>query len=330
MERKLRCLKGFLGLIIMFTFVGVCQAAEFPTKSMEWLAPFGPGGPSAISLKFIGDAASKLLGQPVLVVAAPGAAGTVAGARVARAKPDGYTLLGSNSATNGTALFLKKDLTYSNNDFEFLAEYGAFDLGLAVKADSPFKTLEEYIEYAKKNPSVIKCATTGAGGADHLSSELLSIETGGLKIDYVPFKSPFEKRNAILGGHVHSGFIYGGGGGPGDEFRQMLDGGGRILAVTTKVRLKAYPDVSTFSERGLNVVLSSWYGIAGPKGMPKEVSKKLNDAIYKVMKEPETIKVIESLGFRYEFRDSEEFTKFVKEREKLVERIIKEAGIPAN
>ena len=102
------------------------------------------------------------------------------------------------------------------------------------------------------------------------------------------------------------------------------------MAVTTKERLKAYPQVPTFAERRIQVVLSAWYGIAGPKGMPQEVSRKLKEVIYKMIREAETIKVIESLGYRYEFRPSEEFTQFVKEREKLIEKIIKEAGIPVN
>jgi tripartite-type tricarboxylate transporter receptor subunit TctC len=156
------------------------------------------------------------------------------------------------------------------------------------------------------------------------------MEAGRIKVDAVPFKSPAEKRTAILGGHVHSGFIYGGGGGPGDEFHQIIEGGGKILAVTTPTRLKAYPNIPTFAERGFNVVLSAWYGIASPKGIPKEIFQKLKAAIYKNLQELETIKMIESLGYRYEFRTGEDLTQFVKEREKLVTRIIREAQIPVN
>jgi tripartite-type tricarboxylate transporter receptor subunit TctC len=325
--KRLNCAVTFL---ILFGLAGEGWAAEFPVKAMEWLAPFGPGGPSAVSLKFIGDNVSKILGKPVLIVPVPGGGGTIAGSRAAKAKPDGYTLLGANSATNGTALLMKKDLPYRNEDFDFIAEYGAMDLGLAVKGDSPFQTLEDYIAYAQKNPSAVKTGTTGVGATDHLVGELLAMEAGRIKVDAVPFKSPAEKRTAILGGHVHSGFIYGGGGGPGDEFHQIIEGGGKILAVTTPTRLKAYPNIPTFAERGFNVVLSAWYGIASPKGIPKEIFQKLKAAIYKNLQELETIKMIESLGYRYEFRTGEDLTQFVKEREKLVTRIIREAQIPVN
>ena len=320
--------RGILTLAIILLFSSHSSAAEFPTKPMEWLAPFGPGGPSAIAMKIIGDAASKSLAKPVLNIPAPGGGGTVAGSRVAKAKPDGYLLLGANSATNGTALYTKKDVPYKNNDFDFLAEYGALDLGLLVKADSSFKTLEEYLDYARKNPSGIKQASTGTGTSGHLCLELLKIRAGALKIDMVPYKTSFELRTAVLGGHCHAAFIYGGAGGPGDEFKQALEGGGRILAVTTMNRLKAYPQMPTFREKGLDVVFSAWYGIAGPKGLPKEVSQKLKTVIYQTLKDPQVIQGIESLGFRFEFRNAEEFTNFVREFDSLVKKIVEEAKVP--
>lgn len=328
MEKKLGWFRGFFALAIIFLFVGFSSAAEYPTKPIELLGPFGPGGSSMIALRIIGDAASKILGQSVLAIPAPGGGGIVGGVRVARAKPDGYTLLGANAATNSTVLYVMKVVPYKNSDFEFLAQFGAYDLGLAVKADSPFRTLEDYVEYAKKNPFVIKSGVPGLGSGGHLCTELLKIKAGALKIDAIPFKDSYGLRTGVLGGHIHSAFIYGGTGGPSDEFRQMLDGGGRILAVPTEKRLKAFPDVPTFIERGFDVVYSSWWGIAGPKGMPKEVSQKLKDVLYKVLQEPEMIQAIEKLGYRYKFRNSEEFTSFVKEYEKLVKQISEEAKIP--
>ena len=281
-----------------------------------------------MAVKIIGDAASKTLGKPVLIVPAPGGGGMIAGARAAKAKPDGYMLLNANSATNGTILYIKKEVPYRNTDFEFLAEFGALDLGLLVKADSPFQTVEDYIAFAKKNPFGIKQASTGSGTGGHFSLELMKLRGGDLKIDMVPFKTSPEIRTAVLGGHCHGAFIYGGGGGAGDEFRQGIEGGGKILAVTSRNRLKAYPQVPTFKERGLEVVFSAWYGIAGPKGMPKEISGKLKEAIYKALQDPQVVQAIEGLGFRFEFRKSEDFTAFVGEFDSLVKKIAEEAKIP--
>ena len=318
---------GILACMALLLFISTSWAADFPTKAMEWMAPFGPGGPSAIALKVIGDATSKTMGKPVLIVPAPGGGGTIGGARVAKAKPDGYTLLNANSATNAISLYIKKEVPYTNRDFEFLAEFGALDLGLLIKGDSPFKTIDDYIDFAKKNPSGIKQASTGSGTGGHFCLELLKLRAGGLKIDMVPFKTSAEIRTAVLGGHCHAAFIYGGAGGPGDEFKQSIEGGGRILAVASKNRLKAYPQVPTFKEKGLDVVFSAWYGIAGPKGMPKDVSDKLKEAIYRALHDPQVIQGVEGLGFRFEFRNSEEFTSFVGEFDTLVKKIVEEAKI---
>jgi tripartite-type tricarboxylate transporter receptor subunit TctC len=328
-KMRLICLKGVFVLAIVFAFTSLSSAAEFPRKSMQWLAPYGVAANSAIGMKIIADAVSKLFPKPVFVVPAKGAGGTLAGGRVAkRVKPDGYTLLLCNSATNGTALYTKKGLEYTNDDFVFLAQYGAFDLGLIAGPESPFKTLEEYVAYARKNPHAIKQASTGVGTSGHLCLELLKIKAGGLKVDMVPYKTAFEQRTAVLGGHCQAAFIYGGGGGPNDEFRKTINGGGRVLAVSSKQRLKSYPKVPTFKEKGIDLVYSAWYGIAGPKDMPKEVTQKLKDAIYKVMEDPQVKKNIEALGFRFEFRKTEEFTPFIKAYCLTVEMIVREAKIP--
>jgi len=326
--KNLTFFKVVLVTIIIVSFAGLSSAASFPKKSMQWLAPYGVAANSAIGLKIIADAVSKEFPKPVFVVPAKGAGGTLAGERVAkRVKPNGYTLLLANSGTNGVSLCTKK-VNYTNNDFKFIAQYGAFDLGLIASKDAPFKTLEEYITYAKANPNAIKQASTGVGTSGHLLLELLKLKAGGLKIDMVPFRSAFELRTAVLGGHTQASFIYGGGGGPNDSFRKTIDGGGRLLAVTSSKRLKAYPDVPTFVEKGYDVVYSAWYGIAGPKGMPDEVTQILEKAIYKALEDPKVIKAIKSLGFRFQFRKSEEFTRFIKQYTNLVQMVVRDAKIP--
>ena len=324
MKNKLRFMT-FLVLALMLGFSGFSSAAEYPTKPIECLLPFGPGSVIAVSVKVVTDAASKLLGQPILMVSAGGAGGTIAGVRCASSKPDGYTLLATNSATNGTALYTRKEIRYKNSDFEFLALYARQELGLIVKADAPFKSLEEFIAYGKANN--IKFAYQGVGTGQHICMELLKLRAGGLKIDYVPVISAFDLRTSVIGGHTHASIIMGGGGGLGDEFRQAIEGGARILAVASRERLKPYPDVPTYVEKGLDVVYRSWVGIAGPKGMPKEVSEKLKSVLYEVLKDPQVIQGIERLGYKFEFRKSDEFTKYVQEFEDLIKKVVEEAKI---
>jgi len=247
-------------LLILFVFASITSAADFPTKGIEVLTLGGASATGTISLKIVTDAASKLLGKPILLVPAAGAGGIIAGMRCAGAKPDGYTLLQASSATNGTALYTRKDVNYKNSDFEFLAQYCTTELGLIVRSDSRIRTLKDFIAYAKENNT--KFAYQGVGTGQHICMELLKLKVGGLKIDYVPVVSGFDLRVSVLGGHTDAAIVMGGGGGPGDEFKQTLDGGGRILAVPSKSRLRPYPDIPTFVENGLDVVYQTWLGIA--------------------------------------------------------------------
>lgn len=316
----------FSVLAILFCFTAFSFAADYPTKPIECLIAWGPSSTSAISVKVVTDAMSKLLGKPILLVTAAGAGGMVAGMRCASAKPDGYTLLGAQSATNGTALHTRNNVKYKNSDFEFLAQYCSTELGLIVKADSPIKNLKDFIAYAKKNN--VTFAYQGVGVGQHIVMELLKLKVGGLKISYVPVVSAFDLRLSVIGGHTDAAIIMGGGGGPGDEFKQTLESGGRIIAVANKARLKNYPDIPTFTENGMDIVYQTWLGIAAPKGMPREVSQKLKDVLYKVISDPQTAKNIENLGYNFEFRKSEEFTKYVQDFENLIEKVVKEAKIP--
>jgi tripartite-type tricarboxylate transporter receptor subunit TctC len=327
MEKKFKFCAGIFIVMVTFFYVNFSSAAEFPTRPIEWYTPWGLGTVTGMVMNIVADDASKLLGQNITPLPAIGGGGMLGGVKVAKAKPDGYTLILCNSGTNANSLYMKKNVPYTNSDFEFIAQLGGLDLGLVVGPGSPFKTLEDFLEYAKKNPFPIKMATIGFGSTSHLCVELLKLEEGNLKIDLVPYKTSTEVRTAVLGGHCHAAFTYGALGGPGDEFRLILESGGKILAVTTKARMKAYPDVPTFTEKKLNMLFSAWYGIAGPKGMPKEVSQKLKDAFYKTLKNPKVISDIEKVGFRYEFLNSEEFTSYVKEYEKLIKRIVVEAKI---
>jgi tripartite-type tricarboxylate transporter receptor subunit TctC len=301
--------------------------AEFPEKPIEILMPYGISSPSAAIVRVIADRMSKYLHKQVIIIAAVGAGGTMAGEKIAnRTKPDGYTLVQVNSATNGMAFFTKK-LNYTIDNFTYLALTHRAYLGLVAAPNAPFKTLEEYLAFAKKNPHVIKIASTGFGTSGHFFIEYLKIKGGNLKIDLTPFKTPPEVTKAVVSGVTQAAAIYGGSGGPNDELTKAVEGGARILAVTSKERLKGFPKVPSLTERGLDMVWCGWWGLGGPKGLPERVQSVLKNAIYKAVVDPQVAKVATSGGFWFDFLKQEEFIPFVKEYYKTGEMIAKEANI---
>jgi len=330
MLKKFRFLKiAIIGLALM-VMVGSVSAANFPAHGIKILFPYGIGGYTPVPYKVVADNMSKDLGQPVLLTPAKGAGGTLAGEKVAkRIKPDGYTLLQANSATNATAFYTKKGLNYSNDDFIFLAQVIASNLILVAGADAPFSTVEEYIAYAKKNPNKIKQASTGIGTSGHMCLELLKIKAGGLKIDLVPFKTQFNVETAVMGGHCQAAFLYGGAGGPNDAVKKMKDSGLKILASATEKRLEAWPDIPTFKEKGYDVVYSAWYGLACSKKVPKDHVEVLKKAIYQAVTDPEVKAKCQSAGLTYTFLKSEEFTVFIKDYLNRVKLIVEAANIQA-
>ncbi len=331
MNEKLRGVKIFLVLAFLLGFASFSSAAEFPEKPIEILLPYGVAGGSAAIDRVVADIMSKHLGKQVILTAAIGAGGTVAGEKIAhRTKADGYTLIQVNSGTNAVALFTKKDLNYTEDDFTYLAQTHASNLALAAAPNAPFKTLEEFLAFARKNPNTIKHASTGIGTSGHLCYEYLKLRAGGLKIDLVPFRTAPEVTKAIVSGTTHSASLFGGSGGPNDEIQKAAEGGARILAVTSAERLKPWPEAPTFKEKGIDLVWSAWWGIGGPKGLPDKVLLVLKDALYRAIEDPQVAKVAESGGYKFEFRKHEEFTAFVKEYNKIVEMVVREANIPKN
>jgi tripartite-type tricarboxylate transporter receptor subunit TctC len=324
MKEKLICLLLVIGSLlgIGITNEVLGKEKEFPSKPIELICHMGAGGSTSMGGRIVAGTLSEFLGTPVVVINKTGGGGSVAATYAARSKPDGYTLFIFNSGPNGATPAMRS-VDYKNTDFELIALYGTQPLVLGVKSDAPWKTLGELVEEAKKNPGKLKFSTPGIGTSSHFMMELFKITAGGLKIAHVPYKSGPESLAAVLGGHVqiNSSFVV--------DIKGAVDAGRlRVLAVAEEKRLEDYPDIPTFSELGYpEVKLTAWYGIAAPIGVPKEVSDKLKDALYKTIKHPEVKKMLTNVGFTPVFKDAEEFTKFVREEENKFHRIAKEAGI---
>jgi tripartite-type tricarboxylate transporter receptor subunit TctC len=309
---------GFL----LLAFAGVAPAQEnYPSRPIEVIV-HRSGGSTWAGSRIIADALSQALKSPVVVVPKPAGAGTAAPIYAARAEPDGYTLFVANSGTNGTMPQIL-NVSYKNSDFDYYALYGTQPMVLVVKADSPFKTLKDLVDAAKKNPGKLFYSTSSYGAQSHFVMELFKLSAGHLKIDQVPYKSAPESVEGLLGGFVNVASTY-----LADVKGQVDAGLLRILAVPEEKRLARYPDVPTFAESGYpDVQSTAWFGIAAPKGVPKPIADKLKRELDKVIHDPAVEKKLRTIGYTPTYMDSAQFTKFVNDQEKIFARIAVEANM---
>jgi tripartite-type tricarboxylate transporter receptor subunit TctC len=308
-------------MMLALTILGPSLAAEYPTKPIELICPFGAGGPVSLADRILADKLSEILKQPVVTVHKPGASGAIAAAYVAKSKPDGYTLFDFTSASNGTVLALRSDVSYSNADFEPLGQYGTHFLAMVIKADAPWKNVKDVVEYAKKNPGVLKFGSSGVGTTLQFGMELFKIAGGGLKIDHIPFKSAPEINAALLGGHIQIGtFTWG-------TSKALYDAKKvRVLAVT--VPAEELPGIPTFAQEGYpEINLTAFYGLAAPKGLSKEVSKKLQEACATAFQDPKTKEMLRNIGLTPDYKNAKDFALFAEDRLQLFKKIAKEANI---
>lgn len=316
-----------LFVIAGLMYSGICKdllGAEraFPSKSIQLLVGFGPGGSTSMSGRIMAGTLSELLGTPVILSHKTGAGGALAPTQVAKSKADGYTLLVANTGPIAIAPAIRR-LDYKIEDFEFLGQYAVEPMGLVVRSEAPWKTVEELVAYAKKNPGTLKFAMDGVNTPSNFGMELFKSAAGGLKIDGVPFTSGAEMVTAVLGGHAQMAYSYM------MSAKGPYEGGRvRILAVGTERRLEEYPDIPTFVEVGYpEVKWGPWYGIAAPAGIPKEVSNKLKDSVAKAAQNSEVQKLLSKIGIIPVYKEPGEFTKFIKEEHQKVLKLVKDLGI---
>ncbi len=247
------------------------RAQAFPSKPINFIVPWPAGGSSDITLRAYGEAASKVLGQPLVIDNKAGASGTLGAAMLATtAKPDGYTI-----AQLPISVFrlpvMQKVVWDPLKDFTYISHLSGYTFGVTTKADSPFKTFKDVIDFAKANPGKVTYATPGAGTSLHLGMEQIAAKAG-VKFTQVPFKGGAETNAAVLGGHTMLQADSTG-------WKGLVDSGQlRLLCVWTAKRAKSWPDVPTLKEVGFDLAFESPYGVGGPKGMDPAIVKKIDEA----------------------------------------------------
>ena len=284
----------------------LAQAQNYPNKPITLIVPWPPGGSTDRHLRTIAEIASRHLGQPIIIQNSPGAGGTLGPGNMAlKSAPDGYTIsqfpLGMLRVPH-----MQKVAWDPMKDFTFIIGLSGYTFGLTVKADSPYKTFQEYIAAAKAQPNQINYGSTGIGSSPHLLMEDLA-DKAGVKLNHIPHKGNAELVQALLGGHVMAQSDASG-------WDRYVDAGQmRLLVTFGDKRTKRWPNVPTAKELGYDVVFNSPYGLVGPKGMDPAVVKTLHDAFRKALDDPKHIEVLEQLNQDAWYKSGPEYQKWAQE-----------------
>jgi tripartite-type tricarboxylate transporter receptor subunit TctC len=295
---------------------------KYPARPITIIVPFSAGGSMDLVVRGLEKTAVKHLGQPLVVINKPGGGGTIGWNELAGATPDGYTI-----GVTGIGLILQP--LYGPAKYNYptalypLAQVGTIPIVLAVRADQPWKTLEDLVSYAKQHPGAIKYGHAGLGTITHVTAETFAKEAG-IAIEQVPFSGGSEGIAATLGGHIHLSFILA------PDIREYVKSGKiRVLAVGGEKRLTEpeFAQVPTFREQGLDITYSTWQGIAAPKGLPEDVRNKLAEGLKGMINDPVFIKSMEDMGLAVEYLGPQEsLNQWIADNTKL-SKIVKETGI---
>ena len=298
------------------------QAQKFLNKPIEFVCHAAVGGGSDIMARFMQSVIEKekLCPQPVAVVNRAGGGGAIAFAYVAGKKGDPHIWLTATTSFLTTPLLGKSKYNYK--DFTPLANLAYDDFFITVRADSPYKTMKDLIEDAKKKPGQIRTGGTYAPGTDALISHLVEREAG-VKFNYIPFKSGGEAMVALLGGNLDMFYPN-----PGEALAQMEAKKVRILAVASEKRLEAAPDIATLRELGINAAFQQVRSIAAPKDLPPEAVRYYED-LFRRLADSKTWKekYIKENMLTWDFKNSAETGKLWESNNQSCATIMKEMGV---
>ncbi|MFZ5634386.1 MAG: tripartite tricarboxylate transporter substrate binding protein [Bacillota bacterium] len=298
-------------------------ADKFPAKPITIITHTNAGSPTDVMVRQLGKAAEPILGQPVVVENKPGGSGATQVAALVAAPPDGYTLAACTPTQIGSWQSNLKG-KFKIDDFAWINRVQIDPYIIVVRADSPWKTLKELVEYAKQNPNKLRVGGYGTVGSGHNVAFNILARTAGIKAAWTPFEGTNDAVTSLLGGHIDVANSN-----PGQVTQYVQAGKLRILGVMAEKRLPDLPDVPTYAEAGYPVD-TSWMqfrGIFGRREIPEPVQNKLSDAFLQAMKSPQFIEYMKSTQQIDGSMGLKEFTAFIQKQDKLTEQWYKELGV---
>ena len=267
------------------------KASGYPEKTITLICQFSAGGSSDLLNRALAEVASKQFGRPVVVENKPGGSGTIGTDYVLKSKPDGYTLLGTSSGNFTTTPIVQGAPYDPQKDVTHIINIAKHPISLVVNSSSPWKTLDDLVQYCKKNPGKLKFGQNAPGGTNHMAVQLLN-KAAGIKTSMVPYGGgTADVITALLGNHVDAGAVH-----PQEVAQYLKSGKLRMLTVMSEKRMESLPDVPTAKELGYDIVVEVNKGISGPAGMPADVVKTIHDKFKATMEDPKFIELAKKTG----------------------------------
>lgn len=316
---------GTIAIVFALAASQVWAQSAYPVKPIRWIVPYAAGGGVDIIARPIALKLGEVLGQPIVYENRAGAGGLIAGEIVARSAPDGYTLLIGASNTHIFATLLNEKIPYDPvKDYAPITNLATVPNMLVARPSLPVKSIQELVTYAKANPGKINFASSGNGAAGHLGLVLFCDRTG-ISVTHVPYKGAGPATAAVLGGESDlllsnvSNFL-----------THLKAGRLRALGVASEKRLAVLPDVPTLAESGVPGVISgSFYGLLAPAGTPRAIIQRLYVESAKVVRSPDSVARLESVGGVPVASTPEELRDYLRKEVETWGRIIKQHGIKA-
>ena len=315
-----------LGLATAFASLAATppvRAQDWPSRAVTMVVPFTAGTTSDIIARALVDHMSRVIGQPVVIDNRGGAGGNIGGAVLAKAAPDGYTLMLATTGPAATNKLMYKTMSFDpQRDFAPIVLIGKAPVIIVARQDAPAKTLKDLIDYAKKNPDKLTVGLPGNGTLGHITSELLQSRTG-IKLGQTQYRGSTPIITDLLGGHIDLGMDF-----MAAYVPQVKEGKLRALALASAKRWATLPDVPTVSESGLpGFEASVWYALLAPAGTPQPIMSKLNAAANDFLRTPQAREMFNQLGVEAAGGTPGDLTKFIAEELQKWDPIIKGANI---
>jgi tripartite-type tricarboxylate transporter receptor subunit TctC len=312
-----------LGLALCIFSSAANAQAGYPDRPIRMIIPLAAASAVDVAARIVTQKMSENMGQQIVIINQPGAAGLIGAEQVARATPDGYTIGGFNDSIMTMVPNLQSNLRWDiNKDFEPVSLVATVEWGLIANDKSGFKTAADLIAAAKASPGTINYGSGGVGSPQHLAMAMFA-SSAGISLTHVPYKGATQAATDVAAGQIPVAFQ-----GLGTVTGLVRGGQVRLIGVTTQQRLAQYPDVPTVSESGLpGFLFNSWFAMLAPAGTPKEIIARLNAEVLKALADPDTRQKLDEQGLVVRGSSAEELRVLTRDQLAKYAQLIRDMGI---